>query len=128
MQADHGPHGDRGGGYGTANRKEKLRSEGDGRAWRARRSHGAARHGELPSSMRRSRQEQRDAGPTRNTGLTAGSVRFRRRVQAGGRWCGSRAEAAHRRCDQARRSYRRLRGCADRVSAAHAREQRRLSP
>jgi hypothetical protein len=50
------------------------------------------------------------------------------RTQAGGRWCGSRAEAAHRRCNQARRSCRRLRGCADRVSAAHAREQRKLSP
>jgi hypothetical protein len=41
---------------------------------------GAARHDELPPPMRRSRQEQRDAGPTRDTGLTAGSVRFRRRV------------------------------------------------
>jgi hypothetical protein len=34
---------------------------------------------------------------------------------------------ARRRCDQAWRSCRRLRGCADRVSAAHAREQWRLS-
>jgi hypothetical protein len=49
------------------------------------------------------------------------------RMQAGGRWSGSGAEAAHRRCDQARRSCRRLRGCADCVSAAHAREQWRLS-
>jgi hypothetical protein len=49
------------------------------------------------------------------------------REQIGGRWCGSRAEAAHRRCSQARRSCRRLRGCADRVSAAHTREQWRLS-
>jgi hypothetical protein len=30
--------------------------------------------------MRRSRQEQRDAGPTRDAGLTAGPIRFRRRV------------------------------------------------
>jgi hypothetical protein len=37
---------------------------------------------------------------------------------------GARAEREQRRrCNQARRSCRRLRGCADRVSAAHAREQ-----
>jgi hypothetical protein len=41
-------------------------------------------------------------------------------------WCERRAEAVHRRCDLARRSCRRLRECADRVSAAHAREQWRL--
>jgi hypothetical protein len=34
--------------------------------------------------MRRSRQEQRDAGPTRGAGLTAGSARFRRRVRVQG--------------------------------------------
>jgi hypothetical protein len=37
------------------------------------------------------------------------------RKQAGGRWCRSRAGAAHRRCDQARWSCRRLRGYAGRV-------------
>jgi hypothetical protein len=50
------------------------------------------------------------------------------REQVKGQWCESRTGAVHRRCDQARRSCRRLRGCADRVSAAHVREQRRLSP
>jgi hypothetical protein len=49
------------------------------------------------------------------------------RMQAGGRWCGSRAEAAHRRYNLARRSCKRLRGCAGHASAAHVREQRRLS-
>jgi hypothetical protein len=46
----------RGGGAVTARRarKEKLQSEGGDRARRARRSHGAARHGELPLLMRRS--------------------------------------------------------------------------
>jgi hypothetical protein len=43
-------------------------------------------------------------------------------------WCGSSTGTARRRCDQARRSCRRLRGRADRVSAAHAYEQWRLSP
>jgi hypothetical protein len=45
------------------------------------------------------------------------------RMPAGGRWCGSRAEAAHQRCNQARQSCRKLRGCALRVSVAHMREQ-----
>jgi hypothetical protein len=49
------------------------------------------------------------------------------REQVKSQWCERRAEVAHWRCDQARRSCRRLRGCADRVSAAHAREQWRLS-
>jgi hypothetical protein len=51
---------------------------------RARRSHGAARHDELPPPMQRSKQEQRDAGSTRDAGLTANSVRFRRRVRMQG--------------------------------------------
>jgi hypothetical protein len=42
---------------------------------------GEARHDELPPLMRRSRQEQRDAGPTRDAGLTAGPIRFRRCVR-----------------------------------------------
>jgi pentatricopeptide repeat protein len=45
------------GGYGVTSRKERRQSEGGDRMRRARRSHGAARHGELPSSMRRSGQE-----------------------------------------------------------------------
>jgi hypothetical protein len=49
------------------------------------------------------------------------------RMLAGGRWCGSRAEAAHQKCNQAWQSYRKLRGCAGRVSVAHVRKQRRLS-
>jgi hypothetical protein len=50
------------------------------------------------------------------------------RMQAGGLWCGSRVKAVHRRCDQARRSCRKLRGCAARVSVAHVREQRKFNP
>jgi hypothetical protein len=50
------------------------------------------------------------------------------RMQAGGRWCGSRAEAVHRRCNLARRFCRRLRECAGRVSVAHMREQRKFNP
>jgi hypothetical protein len=46
--------------------------------------HGGAMHGELPPPMLRSKQEQRDAGPTRDAGLTADSVRFRRRVRMQG--------------------------------------------
>jgi hypothetical protein len=41
--------------------------------------------------------------------------------QVGRRSCG--AEAAHRKCNLARRSCKRLRGCAGQASAAHAREQ-----
>jgi hypothetical protein len=50
----------------------------------------------------------------------------RERVKS--QWCESSTGTARRRCDQARRSCWRLRGCAGRVSAAHTREQRRLSP
>jgi hypothetical protein len=49
------------------------------------------------------------------------------REQVEGQGCGSRTGIARKRCNQARRSCRRLRGCAGRVSAAHVREQRRLS-
>jgi hypothetical protein len=49
------------------------------------------------------------------------------REQVESQWCESRTGTTRRRCDRARRSCRRLRGCADRVSAAHAREQWRLS-
>jgi hypothetical protein len=52
--------------YGAASRKEELRSEDSGRAWRARKRCGAARHDELPSSIRKSRREQRDASLTCN--------------------------------------------------------------
>jgi hypothetical protein len=48
-------------------------------------------------------------------------------MQAGDRWCGSRAEAAHRRCNQAQRYCRKLHGCAGHASAAHGCEQRRHS-
>jgi hypothetical protein len=43
-------------------------------------------------------------------------------------WCKNSIETVRRRCNQARRCCRRLRGCADRVSAAHAREQWRFNP
>jgi hypothetical protein len=50
------------------------------------------------------------------------------REQVKSQWCESSTGTARRRCDRARRSCRRLRGCADPISAAHTREQRRLSP
>jgi hypothetical protein len=37
-------------------------------------------------------------------------------------------EAAHLRCNQARQSCRKLRGCAGRVSVAHVREQKEFNP
>jgi hypothetical protein len=43
---------------------------------------GGDTHGELPLSVRRSKQEQRDASPTRDAGLTAGFIRSRRHVQS----------------------------------------------
>jgi hypothetical protein len=49
------------------------------------------------------------------------------RKQVKSQWCGSSTGTARRRYNQARRSCRRLRGCADRISIAHAREQWRLS-
>jgi hypothetical protein len=58
------------------------------------------------------------------------SVRARQqatREQVKSQRCESSTGAVRRRCDRARRSCGRLRGCADRVSAAHAREQWRLS-
>jgi hypothetical protein len=45
------------------------------------------------------------------------------REQVKGHWCESSTGTMRRRCDQARRSCRRLRGCADRVSVTHAHEQ-----
>jgi hypothetical protein len=45
---------------------------------------GGATHGELPPPMLKSKQEQRDAGPTCNAGLTADSIRFHRRVRMQG--------------------------------------------
>jgi hypothetical protein len=69
----HGPDVDRPqpsrrrrGGYDAASRKERRRSKGGDRMRRVRRSHGAVKHGELPSFMRRSGQEQRGAGSTRS--------------------------------------------------------------
>jgi hypothetical protein len=71
-----------------------------------------------------------------STGGRLGSIphawaRARQQVmheQVEGQWCGSRTGAAHGGCDQARRSCRRLRGCAGRVSTAHVREQRKFNP
>jgi hypothetical protein len=72
---------------------------------RARRSHGAARLGELPPPMQRLKQEQRDADPTRDAGLTAGSVRFHRRVRMqGNRPCACRLEAVDAGAEQKRRT------------------------
>jgi hypothetical protein len=48
--------------------------------------------------------------------------------QVKGQWCESSTGIVCRRCNRARRFCRRLCGCADRVSAAHAREQWRFSP
>jgi hypothetical protein len=50
------------------------------------------------------------------------------REQVVGQWCESSTGTVCRRCDQAWRSCRRLRGCADRVSEAHVREQRKFNP
>jgi hypothetical protein len=50
------------------------------------------------------------------------------REQVESQWCESRTGTARRRCSQARQSCRRLRGCANRVFAAHACEQWRFSP
>jgi hypothetical protein len=50
------------------------------------------------------------------------------REQVVGQWCESSTGTVCRRCDQAWRSCRRLRGCADRVSVAHVREQRKFNP
>jgi hypothetical protein len=48
--------------------------------------------------------------------------------QVESQWCESSTGAVCRRSDRAQRSCRKLRGCAGRVSVAHVREQRRLSP
>jgi hypothetical protein len=50
------------------------------------------------------------------------------REQIKGQWCESSTGTVCRRCNRARRSCRRLRGCADCVFAAHAREQWSFSP
>jgi hypothetical protein len=49
------------------------------------------------------------------------------REQVKGQWCESSTGIVCKRCDRARRSCKRLRGCAGPASAAHVREQRRLS-
>jgi hypothetical protein len=50
------------------------------------------------------------------------------REQVENQWCKSRTGTTRRRCNRARRFCRRLRRCAGRVSAAHAREQRKFNP
>jgi hypothetical protein len=75
--------------------------------------------------------EQKCSAGGRLDSIPQASVRARQqatREQVEGQWYEIRTGTARRRCDQAWRSCRRLRGCVDRVSAAHAREQRRLSP
>jgi hypothetical protein len=42
---------------------------------------GGGTHGKLPLSVRRSKQEQCDTGPTRDAGLTAGLARSRKHVR-----------------------------------------------
>jgi hypothetical protein len=55
--------------------------------------------------MQRSKQEQRDAGSTRDVGLTANSVRFRRRVRMqGNRPCACRLGAVGVGAEQKRRT------------------------
>jgi hypothetical protein len=78
------------------------------REWERKRSTGD-RLGSIPQACARARQQAM-------------------REQVKGQWCESRTGTVHRRCNQARRSCRRLHGCADRVSASHAREQWRFNP
>jgi hypothetical protein len=81
--------------------------------WRVRECEGkcfaSGRLGSIPQASARARQQAT-------------------REQIKSQWCESSTGTARRRCDQAQRSCRKLRECAGRVSAAHAREQRRLSP
>jgi hypothetical protein len=106
------------GGYGAASRKERaaelqdpeIQAELDRRVRGCERECSAGgRLGSIPQACARARQQAT-------------------REQVKGQWCESRTGVVRRRCDQARRSCRRLLGCADRVSASHVREQRRLSP
>jgi pentatricopeptide repeat protein len=73
-------------GYGTASRKERRRSECGDRVRRARRSHGAARHGELPSPMRRSGWNWTGTFTSASGSVlpVAGSAQFHRRVRVQG--------------------------------------------
>jgi hypothetical protein len=88
----------------------KIRAELDRRVRGCERERSAGgRLGSIPQASARARQQAT-------------------REQVKGQWCESSTGTARRRCDQAWRSCRRLRGCADRVSATHVREQRRLSP
>jgi hypothetical protein len=70
----------RGGGETLIARQVRRRSCGAKAAVR-RDELGGGTHGELPLSVRRLKQEQRDAGPTRDAGLTAGFIHSRRHVR-----------------------------------------------
>jgi hypothetical protein len=115
-RADHGPRG--GGGAVMARRagrkggeaKAEVRAELD---WRVRGCERECSAGGRLSSIQQARACARQQAT---------------REQVMGQWCESRTGTVCRRCDRARRSCRRLRGCADRVSTAHAREQWRFSP
>jgi hypothetical protein len=66
---------------------------------------GGATHGDLPPPMQRSKQEQCDAGPTRDAGLTADPVCFRNRVRMqGNRPCACRLGAVGVGAEQKRRT------------------------
>jgi hypothetical protein len=103
VRANHDPRGGRGGECGAAKRRRRS-----GLNWT-----GAF------ASMERKRSAGGGGRPIRMAPQQTERVAELHPVRRG---------VAHRRGDQARRSYKKLRGCADRVSAAHAREQRRLSP
>jgi hypothetical protein len=74
-----------------------------------RKSFASGRLGSIPQASARARQQV-----------------TRERVKS--QWCESSTGTVCRRYDRAQRSCRRLRGCADRVFIAHAREQWRFSP
>jgi hypothetical protein len=157
MQADHGPRGGRGGKYGAANAEGEAtqRHEAVGvgvtrRGFDAQHKTGGSGRSTLMTSQqvewtaelqdpevraelnRRVREcEWKCFASGRLGSIPQASARARQqatREQIKSQWCASCTGTARRRCDQAQRSCWRLHGCAGRVSAAHAREQRWLSP
>jgi hypothetical protein len=110
VRADHGPRGRRGRRVWCGGAKAKVRAELNRRVRECEQNcFASGRLGSIPQASARARQQAT-------------------RERAKSQWCESNTGAVCRGCDQARQSCRRLRECADCVSAAHAREQWRLSP
>jgi hypothetical protein len=127
-------------------RKEQLRSSKAVRAeatWRGFDAQRKTGGGGRPALMESQQVEGRRSCRTRRSGRTwtgvsagangsvlpaTGSARSRRHVRVqGNRPRASRLRASGVKAERERRSCRRLRRCANRVSAAHAREQWRPS-